>query len=261
MIAVTKIYEFEEFRVDGTQRRLMREGQVVPLHSKAFDLLLVLVRNAGNDLTKDELLNAVWPGQILEESNLAVNVSAIRRALGENAAQPRFVVTIPGHGYRFVARVREVGDQLVGVVIERETFARVSVQAEEVPDKGDSRPLATRADTKLKAVPTSAFAKPRRALLMLTTLGVLVVIGAGFVWWRHARANNTAGRFHQISYKQLTNNGIVYNAALSPDGKLFAFVMVQKAKESLRVGQTNGTEQIELRPPAEVSYEGLRFSY
>src|SRR5215813_4082395 len=89
MIAVTRIYEFDEFRVDGAQRRLLRDGQVVPLHSKAFDLLLVLVRNAGNDLTKDELLNAVWPGQILEESNLAVNVSAIRRALGENAAQPR----------------------------------------------------------------------------------------------------------------------------------------------------------------------------
>src|SRR5262245_46976676 len=120
MIAVTRIYEFEEFRVDGTQRRLLRDGQVVPLHSKAFDLLLVLVRNAGKDLTKDELLNAVWPGQILEESNLAVNISAVRRALGENAAQSRFIVTIPGHGYRFVANVREAQDQLVGVLIEQE---------------------------------------------------------------------------------------------------------------------------------------------
>jgi DNA-binding winged helix-turn-helix (wHTH) protein len=100
MIAVTKVYEFDEFRVDGTQRRLMRAGKVVPLHSKAFDLLLVLVRSAGRDLTKDELLEAVWPGQILEESNLAVNISAIRRALGETAAQARFIVTIPGHGYR-----------------------------------------------------------------------------------------------------------------------------------------------------------------
>jgi hypothetical protein len=64
----------------------------------------------------------------------------------------------------------------------------------------------------------------------------------------------------QFSYKQLTNNGIVYNATLAPDGKFFAFVMVQKEKESLRVGQTNSSEQIELRPPAEVSYEGLKFS-
>src|SRR5262245_24536010 len=130
MIAVTRIYEFDEFRVDGTQRRLLRDGKVVPLHSKAFELLLVLVRSAGQDLSKDELLNAVWPGQIIEESNFAVNISAIRRALGENAAQARFILTIPGYGYRFVANVREMQDQLVGVVIESETFARVSFEAE-----------------------------------------------------------------------------------------------------------------------------------
>jgi DNA-binding winged helix-turn-helix (wHTH) protein len=141
MIAVTKVYEFDEFRVDGTQRRLMRAGKVVPLHSKAFDLLLVLVRSAGRDLTKDELLEAVWPGQILEESNLAVNISAIRRALGETAAQARFIVTIPGHGYRFVASVREARDQLVGVLIERESIAQVSIEEETDSPQNDAAQL------------------------------------------------------------------------------------------------------------------------
>src|SRR6185436_12329358 len=141
MIAATKIYEFEEFRVDTIQRRVTRAGQAVSLHSKAFDLLLVLMRSAGRDLSKDELLEAVWPGQILEESNLAVNISAVRRALGETAAQTRFVVTIPGHGYRFVANVREAPSKVLGLVIERETFARVSVEEE------PARSLATTART------------------------------------------------------------------------------------------------------------------
>lgn len=248
MIAATRIYEFEEFRVDTIQRRMSRAGQAVPLHSKAFDLLLVLMRSAGRDVSKDELLEAVWPGQILEESNLAVNISAVRRALGETAAQARFIVTIPGHGYRFVANVREAPTQLVGLVIERETFARVSV--EEEPE----RAVTT-------AARTSTSARTRRGLLTLAVLGVLVLSAAGFAWWRHTRAMNASGRWQQISYRQLTNNGIVHNAALSRDGKFFAFVMIQKEKETLRAGQTNNAEQIELRPPDEVSYEGLRFSH
>ena len=141
MIAATKIYEFEKFRVNTIQRRVTRDGQAVPLHSKAFDLLLVLMCSAGRDVSKDELLEAVWPGQILEESNLAVNISAVRRALGESAAQARFIVTIPGHGYRFVANVHEAPSQMLGLVIERETFARVSVQDE------PERALTTAAQT------------------------------------------------------------------------------------------------------------------
>ncbi len=254
MIAVTTIYEFDEFRVDGTQRRLMRNGQVVPLHSKAFDLLLVLVRNAGKDLTKDELLDSVWPGQILEESNLAVNISAVRRALGEKAAQSRFIVTIPGHGYRFVAHVREAQDQLVGVLIEQETFARVSVEhtPDLLPEPVDK--------VAIKPIAPAAIGWFSRSLTF-AGLAVLLLTGAGFAWWRLVRANNSGGRYRQISYRQLTNNGIVFNATLSPDGKFFAFVKVQKEKESLRAGQIDNSEQIELRPLAEVSYEGLKFSH
>ncbi|HYW72810.1 MAG TPA: winged helix-turn-helix domain-containing protein [Pyrinomonadaceae bacterium] len=260
MIAATKIYEFDEFRVDTIQRRLSRSGEVVPLTSKAFDLLLALMQSAGRDVSKNELLETVWPGQILEESNLAVNISAIRRALGETAAQSRFIVTIPGHGYRFVANVREAGAPLMGVVIERETFAQVSVEQQIdkapliVPEP--SAPLSRSKPSWLSSLTNLRGILTALALLLITVAGV-----GGLTWWRYARATSLNARFSRINYKQLTNNGIVYNAALSPDGKLFAFVMVQKEKESLRVGQTNSTDQIELRPAVEVSYAGLTFSH
>ena len=262
MIAATKIYEFDEFRVDTIQRRLSRNGEMVPLTSKAFDLLLALMQSAGRDVSKNELLETVWPGQILEESNLAVNISAIRRALGETAAQARFIVTIPGYGYRFVAPFREAGSPLLGVVIERETFAQVSVE-QQIAGSGNGQTQSADAPIKSRSVVgrLSSFGNVRGTLI---AVAVILLIGAGiagFSWWRFARANNLNARFNRLTYKQLTNNGIVYNAALSPDGKLFAFVMVQKEKESLRVGQTNGAEQIELRPPAEVSYSGLTFSH
>src|SRR6478735_2195901 len=78
-----QVYEFDEFRLDVAKRQLLREGEVVPLYSKAFDLLLLLVESRGRDLTKEDILERIWPGQILEESNLTVNISAVRRALGE----------------------------------------------------------------------------------------------------------------------------------------------------------------------------------
>src|SRR6185436_12955537 len=110
----------------------------------------------------------------------------------------------------------------------------------------NGEPAAT-APIPLSAVPPSIFARPSR-VLAIVALAVVFLSGAGFAWWRLARANNNGGRYEQVSCRQLTNNGIVFNATLSADGKFFAFVKVQKEKESLRVGQTNSTEQIELRP-------------
>src|SRR5580765_4029703 len=106
------------------KRLLTRAGAVVPLYSKAFDLLLVLVQNSGRDLSKDELLESVWPGQVLEEANLTVSMSVVRKALGEKATRPRYIVTIPGHGYRFVADLNKTD----GLVIETESIARITIE-------------------------------------------------------------------------------------------------------------------------------------
>jgi DNA-binding winged helix-turn-helix (wHTH) protein len=122
-----QVYEFDEFRVNAAKRQLLREGEVVPLYSKAFELLLLLVESRGRDLTKEEILEKIWPGQILEESNLTVNISAVRRALGEKASTPRYLVTIPGHGYRFVANVTEVDEHQASLLIETEPISQVTV--------------------------------------------------------------------------------------------------------------------------------------
>ena len=88
------------------ERLVLKEGRAVPLTPKAFDLLVVLAANPGRLLTKEHLMQAVWPDVIVEESNLAYHVFAIRKALGESAAADRFIETVPKRGYRFVAPVR-----------------------------------------------------------------------------------------------------------------------------------------------------------
>lgn len=101
-------YEFGPFRLDVTKRLLFREGEPLTLPARLFETLLVLVENNGRLVEKDELMIRLWPDTVVEEANLTVNVSALRKALGESTKEHRYIVTVPGRGYRFVADVREV---------------------------------------------------------------------------------------------------------------------------------------------------------
>src|SRR5262245_20915138 len=101
-----QLYEFGPFRLDVDERLLMRDGRMTPLPPKVFDTLLVLVENSGRVVSKDELMQSLWPDTFVEESNLTQNISQLRRALGDGAGGPQYIETIPKRGYRFVAGVQ-----------------------------------------------------------------------------------------------------------------------------------------------------------
>ena len=103
--AVRGAYRFGPFHLDVRERRLSRGGEVIPLRLKVFDTLLVLVENAGRLVTKQELLDRVWPETTVEENNLNHNVSVLRKALGERATGQQYIETVPRVGYRFAAPV------------------------------------------------------------------------------------------------------------------------------------------------------------
>jgi len=104
------MYEFGPFRLIPEERQLLRDNQPVPLTPKCFDLLVVLVENTGHLIEKDQLLKRIWPDSFVEEANLSVNMSALRRALGEGPNEYQYVETVPRRGYRFVAGVTERWD-------------------------------------------------------------------------------------------------------------------------------------------------------
>jgi DNA-binding winged helix-turn-helix (wHTH) protein/TolB-like protein/Flp pilus assembly protein TadD len=128
------LYEFDDFRVDAARRVLLRRGEPVSLKPRVFDTLLYLVRNRGRLLEKDELMRAIWPDAFVEENNLNQNVSTLRRALGESRGENRYIVTVPGRGYRFAADVRtvpEVTAELEGpVAVESDALAAPGVSPE-----------------------------------------------------------------------------------------------------------------------------------
>jgi len=111
MQSAGQIYEFGAFRLEVNERRLLRNGQPVPLRAKVFDTLLTLVANHGSLVTKDTLMRSVWPDAVVEEGNLAHNLVVLRKAPGDRDTDQQHVETVPGRGYRFVASVRSVADQ------------------------------------------------------------------------------------------------------------------------------------------------------
>ena len=106
------LLEFGIFQADADARLLIRDGRIVPLPPKAFDVLLRLIESDGRAVMREELLAGVWGEVHVEEANLTQAISVLRKALGEDAQGPEYVVTVPRRGYRFGVPVREAAPVL-----------------------------------------------------------------------------------------------------------------------------------------------------
>lgn len=148
-----QFYEFGRFRLVPSEHILLRNGQIVHLTPKAFEILLVLVENHGHVVDKGELLDKVWSGAFVEETNLTKNISILRKILNESDSGNAYIETFPKRGYRFSSPVRSGIDR--------------------------SQATAT------TATPPNLFSRKRNAAL--TTLVVLVVIVCGFVYFYYFR--------------------------------------------------------------------------
>lgn len=185
--ATKRIYEFGSFRLDVVKRLVWREGEPVPLTSKSFETLLALVESRGEILDKDELLSRVWPDTIVEEKNLTINISALRKALGESPQEHRYIVTVPGRGYRFVAEVQEITDGETDELMVQQSKVRVVVDEEddsEIGRQGDGATERISADAHsfLPVALSPARAAGRSFFTAIVLLAVL--LAAAIYWWK-----------------------------------------------------------------------------
>src|SRR5690348_4449395 len=132
--SLREVYEFGPFHADADRGILVRDGEVVPLTPKTFQILLVLLRRGQEVVTKDELMQAVWPDTFVEEANLSRNIFMLRKALGESPQDHRYIVTVPGRGYRLAESVNLVPDRELSIVAAN--HSRVQVQVEETSARG-----------------------------------------------------------------------------------------------------------------------------
>jgi len=141
---VKALYEFGDFRLETSERVLRHKGKPVPLTPKAFETLLVLVERSGHLVEKDDLMKEVWADAFVEEANLARNIWTLRKALGDDEREHRYIETVPKHGYRFIAPVKEMPLEAVDVIVQRRVRARI-IKEEELSDDdlSDSRKRAS----------------------------------------------------------------------------------------------------------------------
>jgi TolB-like protein/DNA-binding winged helix-turn-helix (wHTH) protein/Tfp pilus assembly protein PilF len=225
-------YVFEGFRLDVQRRTLAApDGRPVPLAPKTLDTLCHLVARAGHVVGKRELLEAIWPHVVVEENNLNQAISQLRRALGERPDEHRFIVTEPGRGYRFVARV--------------ETDAAVL---------GPQRAAGPEADEPTPA-PTVARPSPTRSWLGAAALGISAAIAvAGLAWYFAGRDAPLRNSVAVLPFENLSPD---------PDNAFFAAglhaeILSQLSKISALnvIGQTSMLGFAEsARTPREISAE------
>jgi DNA-binding winged helix-turn-helix (wHTH) protein/Tol biopolymer transport system component len=202
-----ELYEFGSFRLEPAERKLWRCNEVVVLTPKAFDTLVLLVRDSGHLLEKNELIKALWPDSFVEEGNLTNNISLLRKALGDD---PPYIETVPKRGYRFIGAVRQL-PKTVPAGQERRP-AQLEVASQVIPEK--------RRSVSAVAVVPSHSARRGRTLAVIVATGLgLLAIGAS-LWSR--RPVRSADRANWV---QLTNfPDSVTQPTLSPDGHMLAFI-------------------------------------
>ena len=169
------VYEFDGFRIEARKRLLWNCDEPLALTPKVFDTLFYLVKNAGKTIDKDELMAAIWPDTVVEENNLNKNISTLRQLLGEKPGEHRFIVTVPGKGYKFVASVVESsvnGIQNAGVASLDGTLPGL------IPSKAD------------KAGETRRVNSSHLRYWLVAALAI-ILFTAAFQLWRDGNSPNT----------------------------------------------------------------------
>jgi Tol biopolymer transport system component/DNA-binding winged helix-turn-helix (wHTH) protein len=232
MSEVRQIYEFEGFRLDRTNKVLKRNGTNIPLTRKMFETLDVLVENAGRLVEKDELMQKIWHDRHVEESNLTYNIKMLRKTLGDSASQPKFIETVPRHGYRFIAEVEQITEQ-----------------------NNNSQPFAV-------APPQSA---PVAQSFYLTVLLLIIILAgslglAAWIWKGNSGGATAPILSAEFDSTKLSDTGKVFHAVISPDGQYMAYTNKVGGKESLWLRHLETANNTQIIPPSDDIYYGLAFS-
>jgi DNA-binding winged helix-turn-helix (wHTH) protein/Tol biopolymer transport system component len=234
-----KIYEFGPYRLDTAQMLLSRDGSVVPLQPRAIETLLALVRGDGQVVSKQDLMNAVWPDSFVEESNLSQNVFLLRRELGRTAEGEEYIQTVPRRGYRINVPVAVIGP-------ENRRPQVSSKQVSTVNGKSPVQPVAVVRPGWVVA------AGPALAIAAL----VAMAIGAGWFWRAETARPSASG------YRQITKDGApkrVHTSQLGgPDAALFTdgtrVYFAEGSSEAPAIFQVsvNGGETARIATPLEL---------
>ena len=242
-----RLYQFDSFSLNPDEHILTKDGEPISLAPRAFDVLIVLVQNNGRLVEKQELIQQVWNNQFVEEANIQVQISAIRKALnGKNNG--KYIETVPKHGYRFTADVKtlEFGELL-------ETLAPSSENIEQIASEVfGEKPKFIK--------PVSKNSNTFAAVLVI----VIIIAGIGLLVFdlvkQKPRSVDFANFSQRVKLKKLTDSGAASGAAISPDGKYAVYQITNAGKYSLWLMELSANSSVQITPPSEIAFSGITFS-
>ncbi|MCU1237042.1 MAG: hypothetical protein JWP63_5009 [Candidatus Solibacter sp.] len=221
------LYEFDDFRIDAGRRLLTLRGAPVPLKPKVFETLLYLVRHQGSLLEKDELMRSIWPDTVVEENSLNQCVSTLRRALGESPGENRYIVTVPGRGYRFAAIATAIANGASKTEVRQQESARAPELATAAEGAGRG-PIPQASPSLSRWVVAGALAA--------------VLVASLWVGWR----GSTGGSRTRVIWLDLDVGSEVSQPAIAPDGMTLVFVaggrLVVRPLDQAKITTLAGTE-------------------
>jgi DNA-binding winged helix-turn-helix (wHTH) protein/Tol biopolymer transport system component len=233
---VTNIYYFNKFRLDGERRCLWHADELVTLTPKALDTLLVLVRNSGEIVDKNVLLDEVWSDTFVEESTLAQNILTLRKTLASYVSDDQFIATVPRRGYRFVAPVRTDANG------NGNGFSPVALATENGAVQDASRQGTSKSTYGIIAAVT--------AVLFLACVAV---------WYFTSSPTMFEKRFRQFRVTSILTDSNIRSATISPDGKYVALVEKQGDAERILLRQVDESHAIEIVPAVSGQIIGAGF--
>ena len=282
-----RFYEFGAFRLDTKKRLLLREETSVPLTPKAFDTLLLLVESNGQLITKQDLMERLWPDTFVEEGSLTRNIYILRKALGDNPLDHLYIVTVPGQGYRFVSEVTELPEEEPDLRITERTRTTIVVREEPEPSppaqnigqdtirdtagKHESLALEAFSSEQVEEGGSPALAPlakmgRRKALAAVSTCALLLVaLGLAVGFYRLGGGGRMeagpAEPSRKMAITSLTTTGNIVSASISPDGNYVAYAAAEKPElSSLWIMQLATFTSRPVIAPSPVQYHALTFS-
>jgi Tol biopolymer transport system component/DNA-binding winged helix-turn-helix (wHTH) protein len=262
------IYRFGDYELDAAERVLKRDGEIVPLPLKPFEVLLVLVEQRGSVVSKEELMKRVWPDSFVEEANLARHIYMLRQTLGESvkgaAGKHQYIQTIPGRGYRFACEV-EIGPLATGVEEQRAFEGDEAIAGSNDPShlratqQGEASDVASErgAAATSRKQPHWSWRLSRYHLLAATLALTMLVSLSVFLIITQARIDEPPP---EPTITRLTSNANVLICSVSPDGKYIVSIVEEDGQQSVLVRLlSNGTER-HITPPGSFEMWDLAFS-
>lgn len=260
------LYEFGPFRLDPKKPGLWRNGEPVPLTHKAFETLIALVQHKGKLVEREDLMKAIWPDTFVEDGTLSFNVSVLRKVLGTDGRGEQYIQTVPRRGYRFIAEVRVIADE-----VNRNPSSQLDSEAKSPvhPVQNSARttddelihdshaPPFTSPASNAKNIFGWVGEHPRTSLFVGLVTVIALVLGLGSLWRKRSQS---PPQTLTVKIARLTNAGQSICAAISPDGKLFAHAETRNGMQELLLTNIAHPGTSVIVPLGAFAYQSITFS-